>query len=71
MNAPIIEKYPLILECNVIEMQEALGEIHVVGEVVNVLADDTVWMGKARWIWISYNQFHMIQLLIPIVCWGK
>lgn len=48
VNAPIIEKYPLILECKVIEMQEALGEMHVVGEVVNVLADDTVLDGQGK-----------------------
>ena len=71
VNAPIIEKYPLILECKVIEMQEALGEMHVVGEVVNVLADDTVLDGQGKVDLDSYNQFHMIQLLIPIVCWGK
>ena len=41
VNAPIIEKYPLILECKVIEM-------HVVGEVVNVLADDTVLDGQGK-----------------------
>ena len=33
---------PLSLECKVIEMQEALGEMHVVGEVVNMLADDSI-----------------------------
>lgn len=42
VNAPIIDEYPLTLECKVIEMQEALGEMHVVGEVVNMLADDSI-----------------------------
>ena len=41
-------EYPLTLECKVVEMQEALGEMHVVGEVVNVLADDTVLDGQGK-----------------------
>ncbi len=36
VDAPVIDEYPLTLECKVIEMQEALGEMHVVGEVVNM-----------------------------------
>ncbi len=42
VDAPIIDEYPLTLECKVVEMREALGEMHVVGEVVNVLADESV-----------------------------
>ena len=42
VNAPVIDEYPLTLECKVVEMQEALGEMHVVGEVVNMLADDSI-----------------------------
>lgn len=42
VNAPVIDEYLLTLECKVIEMQEALGEMHVVGEVVNMLADDSI-----------------------------
>lgn len=48
VNAPVIDEYPLTLECKVVEMQEALGEMHVVGEVVNVLADDTVLDGQGK-----------------------
>lgn len=42
VDAPIIEEYPLTLECKVVEMKEALGEIHVVGEVVNMQADESI-----------------------------
>lgn len=42
VDAPIIDEYPLTLECKVVEMQEALGEMHVVGEVINVQADDSI-----------------------------
>ena len=42
VDAPVIDEYPLTLECKVVEMQEALGEMHVVGEVVNVQADESI-----------------------------
>lgn len=48
VNAPIIENHPLILECKATEMQEASGEMHVAGEVVNMLADDTVLDGQGK-----------------------
>ena len=42
VDAPVIDEYPLTLECKVVEMREALGEMHVVGEVVNVQADESI-----------------------------
>ena len=42
VDAPVIDEYPLTLECKVIEMREALGEMHVVGEVVNMQADESI-----------------------------
>lgn len=42
VDAPIIDEYPLTLECKVVEMQEKLGEMHVVGEVVNVQVDGSM-----------------------------
>ena len=42
VDAPVIDEYPLTLECKVLEMQEALGEMHVVGEVVNMQADESI-----------------------------
>ena len=48
VDAPIIDEYPLTLECKVVEMREALGEMHVVGEVVNVLADESVLDGQGK-----------------------
>lgn len=42
VNAPIIDEYPLTLECNVIEMQEVVGEMHVVGEVINMQAEESI-----------------------------
>ena len=33
VDAPVIDEYSLTLECKVVEMQEVLGEMHVVGAV--------------------------------------
>lgn len=42
VHAPVIDEYPLTLECKVIGMEEALGEMHVVGEVINMQADESI-----------------------------
>ena len=43
VDAPIIEEYPLTLECKVVEMVDSsLGMTRVVGEVVNMSADESV-----------------------------
>jgi flavin reductase (DIM6/NTAB) family NADH-FMN oxidoreductase RutF len=43
VDAPIINEYPLTLECKVIEMTKtSLNETRVVGEVINMSADDSV-----------------------------
>lgn len=42
VDAPIISKYPLTLECEVIDMQEQPYGLRVLGKIVNVLANDNV-----------------------------
>lgn len=42
MDAPIITEYPLTLECKVLEMQEQPYGLRVLGEIVNVLANEAV-----------------------------
>lgn len=43
VNAPIIEEFPLTLECVVTEMKkEPNGDIRVVGKVLNMSADESV-----------------------------
>ena len=42
VNAPVISDYPLTIECRVVSMREELGELRVVGEVVNLSAEDYV-----------------------------
>ena len=40
VDAPVIAEYPLTLECKVVEMQEQPYGLRVLGEIVNVLADE-------------------------------
>lgn len=42
VNAPVIEEYPLTLECKVVSIEDCFGEVRVVGEVVNTIADDSI-----------------------------
>ena len=44
----MIEEYPLTLECRVVEFQEQPYGLRVLGEIVNVLADETVLDGSGR-----------------------
>lgn len=42
VDAPVIEEYPLTLECRVVGIEDAFGEVRVVGEVVNMQADEAI-----------------------------
>lgn len=42
VDAPIIDEYPLVLECIVVSMEEAFGEIRIVGEVINMQAEESI-----------------------------
>ena len=43
MDAPIINEYKLTLECIVVEINEtSLNETRVVGEIVNMSADESI-----------------------------
>ena len=43
VDAPIINEYKLTLECNVVEISEtSLNETRVVGEIVNMSADESI-----------------------------
>ena len=48
VDAPVIEEFPLTLECRVAEIQNDCGHNRVVGEIVNVLADETVLNEKGK-----------------------
>lgn len=42
VDAPIIEEYPVTLECNVEKMEDEPYGLRVLGRIVNVLADEKV-----------------------------
>lgn len=42
VNAPIIEEFPVTLECKVIEIQKGKSGFRVLGEIMGVLADEKV-----------------------------
>ena len=48
VDAPVITEYPLTLECKVLEMQEQPYGLRVLGEIVNVLADEKVLDEQGR-----------------------
>ena len=48
VDAPVIEEYPVTLECTVVEMQEQPYGLRVLGKIVNVLADEKVLDEKGR-----------------------
>lgn len=43
VDAPVFDQLPLTLECKIIEMEQTpLGELRVVGEIVNTVADEDI-----------------------------
>lgn len=48
VDAPVIEEYPLTLECSVAQITEDIGGLRVLGRIVNVLAEESVLDEKGR-----------------------
>ena len=48
VDAPVIEEYPLTLECKVVEFQDQPYGLRVLGEIVSVLADESVLDEKGK-----------------------
>ena len=48
VDAPVIEEFPLTLECKVAEIQHTSYGFRVLGEIVNVLADEKVLDEQGR-----------------------
>ncbi len=42
VNAPVIDEFPLTMECKVIDIRQENGENRVVGEIVNTIVDDSI-----------------------------
>ena len=48
VDAPIIEEFPITLECKVVRIHDEDGGCRVVGEILNVLADEHVLNDKHK-----------------------
>ena len=48
VDAPVVEEFPVTLECKVAELQQDKAGFRVLGEIVNVLADEAVLDEKGR-----------------------
>ena len=48
VDAPVVEEFPITLECKVAELQHLNGKCRVVGAIVNVLADEKVLDEKGK-----------------------
>ena len=48
VDAPVIEEYPLTLECRVVEFQDQPYGLRVLGEIVGILAEEAVLDEKGR-----------------------
>lgn len=48
VDAPVIEEYPLTLECEVTEFQDQPYGLRILGRIVNVLADEKVLDEKGQ-----------------------
>ncbi len=48
VDAPIVQEFPLTLECKVVEDRMEVYGHHVIGEIVGVLADESVLDEKGR-----------------------
>lgn len=48
VDAPVVEEFPLTMECRVVECQHTVYGFRVLGEIVNVLADEKVLDGKGK-----------------------
>lgn len=58
VDAPVINEYPVTLECEVFRIQkdEELG-FRVIGKIVNVLVDESILDENEK---VDYNKFHAV-----------
>lgn len=48
VDAPVIEEFPLTMECRVVSVEDWAGEKRFVGEIVNTHVDEAVLDGEGR-----------------------
>ena len=57
VDAPVIQEYPVTIECEVIELADDEGDYRLTGRVKNVLADETVLNEKGT---VDLSKLHLI-----------
>lgn len=57
VDAPIVEKFPVTLECKVVELQQDKHGFRVLGEIVNVLANEKVLDANGKINPLKLNAF--------------
>lgn len=57
VDAPVIQEYPVTLECEVMELADDEGDYRLTGRVVNVLAEERVLNEKGN---IDLSKLHLI-----------
>lgn len=62
VDAPVVTEYPLTLECKVAEFQNQPYGVRILGEIVNVLADEKVLDEKGRIDAAKLNAFAFDQM---------
>lgn len=48
VDAPVVAEFPLTLECRVVEAKQEVYGFHVIGEIVGVLAEESVLTEKGK-----------------------
>lgn len=57
VDAPIVEDFPLILECKVVQAKNEVFGFHVVGEIIGVLADEKILDSNGKVVPERLNAF--------------
>jgi flavin reductase (DIM6/NTAB) family NADH-FMN oxidoreductase RutF len=57
VDAPVIEEFPLSMECKVVECQHTIYGFRVLGQIINVIADKKVLDDKGRVDPLKMNTF--------------
>lgn len=57
VDAPVIEEFPLTMECKVVEVQDIDGEKRFVGKIVNTHVDESILDSEGR---VDFDKFKPI-----------
>lgn len=57
VDAPVIEEFPLTMECEVVEVQDFAGEKRFVGKIVNTRVDESILDDEGR---VDFEKFQPI-----------